>query len=73
MNHFLIDDFIEDFMNFVEFLTGKKTYIVALLIALATMAQYMGWITNEAYTAILGLLGASGLATTRMAIKKIND
>jgi len=49
---------------------GKKSYIVAALIAITTFVYAMGWINEGAYVAILGVLGASGIAALRSAIKK---
>lgn len=53
----------------LKFLAGKRTYLIAAGIALATAAQYLGYVNQEQYEAILGFLGAGGLATMRMAIK----
>jgi len=52
----------------IQFLKGKKTYLVAGLGALVTFAYYMGWISQEIYMALLGVLGFSGMATMRSAI-----
>lgn len=50
-------------------LKGKKTYIVALLVAVATAAHQLGYIDAAMYTTALGLLGAGGLATLRAGVK----
>jgi hypothetical protein len=50
-------------------MTGYRTYIAAVLIAIATFAHTQGWITDSAYQAIIGLGGAGGLAALRAAIK----
>lgn len=65
---FLIDQFINDTKNMMNFLTGKKTYLVALAIAVVAFAQHMTWLTPDMATLLYGLLGATGLATTRAAI-----
>jgi hypothetical protein len=57
-------------MNVIEYLSGKKTYIVAVLVGIVAVAQYLGYITAEIATILYGLLGATGLATTRAAIAK---
>jgi hypothetical protein len=51
-------------------LTGKKTYLAAGGIALATFALWMGWIDQKFYEVLLGLLGAGGLAALRQGVKK---
>jgi len=53
----------------MEFLKGKKTYIVAALIGIATAAQALGYITAEQYQVIIALLGGTGLATLRAGTK----
>jgi len=53
----------------MEFLKGKKTYLVALGIAIATGALQMGWIDQKTYEWIIGILGAGGLAAIRAGIK----
>jgi hypothetical protein len=57
-------------MNIVTLLQGKKTYLVALAIALVTVALYLKWIDQPTATVLYGLLGAGGLAATRAAISK---
>jgi hypothetical protein len=51
-------------------LDGKKTYITAVVAALASFALAMGWLTNEQYQVILGLLGSLGLAALRSGVAK---
>lgn len=53
----------------IEFLKGKKTYFVALGVAITSAAVYLGWIDGETATVIYGLLGAGGLASLRAATK----
>jgi len=53
----------------VNALNGKKTYIVAVLIGLATAAQYAGLIHSTTYMAIMGILGAGGIASLRHGMK----
>ncbi len=48
---------------------GYKTYIVAVLIALASALHYLGYVDTEAYALILGVLGAGSIGTIRHAIK----
>ena len=51
-------------------LDGKKTYITAVVVALASFAVAMGWLSKEQYQVILGLLGSLGLAALRSGIEK---
>ena len=51
-------------------LDGKKTYITAVVAALASFAMAMGWLSTEQYQVILGLLASLGLAALRSGIEK---
>jgi hypothetical protein len=51
-------------------LAGKKTYITAVVAALASFALAMGWLSQEQYQVILGLLGSLGLAALRSGVAK---
>lgn len=51
-------------------LAGKKTYITAALLALATFARSLGWIEPSQYDVIMGLAGALGLAALRAGVAK---
>ncbi len=51
-------------------LEGKKTYISALLLALATLIRTLGWVDQEQYDLILGLMGSVGLAALRAGVAK---
>jgi len=53
-------------------LDGYKTYLTALAIGIASAVFTMGWIDQPAYTAILGLLGASSVAFLRHGVSKAN-
>jgi hypothetical protein len=67
---FLIDSFIIDTMNFITFLRGKKTYIVAVCIGIVAVCQYLGYITKEVADILYGLLAGTGVITARAAIAK---
>lgn len=54
-------------------MNGNKTYIVAGVAALATAAKYLGYIDEVTYQAIIGFLGAAGLATMRSAIGNVKS
>jgi len=49
-------------------LQGKRTYIIALVLALATFARTMGWLDSQQYELVLGLAGSMGLAALRAAV-----
>jgi len=51
-------------------LDGKKTYITAVVLALASFALAMGWLSKEQYQVIIGLLGSLGLAALRSGVAK---
>ena len=51
-------------------LDGKKTYITAVAAALASFALAMGWLSQEQYQVVLGLLGSLGLAALRSGVAK---
>jgi hypothetical protein len=52
----------------VNWLMGKKTYFVALGIALDVFAHQMSWCSDNTFQAILGFLGAGGVAAMRSAV-----
>ncbi len=54
----------------LDFLKGKKTYVIGILMAIGTFAQYMGWIDTAAWEKITGFLAGIGLITLRSAISK---
>jgi hypothetical protein len=51
-------------------LAGKKTYISALVLALATCARALDWVNQEQYELILGLASSLGLAALRAGVAK---
>ena len=54
----------------MDFLSGKKTYIIAVLAGIVVAVQSLGYIDNDMATTILGFLGAGGLATLRAGVSK---
>jgi len=55
----------------MQFLNGKKTHITAVLMALATAAQVMGYLSVEQFASLMGFLNAMGLSTLRAGVKKV--
>lgn len=51
-------------------LEGWKTYITAGLMALAAFVRGMGWLDQQQYELVLGLLGSLGLAALRAGVSK---
>lgn len=51
----------------LDFLAGKKTYVVAAVCAGLAFAQAMGWPVPEY---VYALLGSAGIATVRAAVAK---
>lgn len=49
-------------------LVGKKTYLVALALALLTFARAGGWIDDNIYETLLGIMGALGLGALRSGL-----
>lgn len=54
----------------VKFLEGKKTYLVAIVIALLNAAVAFGWISPDHLQQINYVLGAAGLGALRQAVSK---
>lgn len=48
-------------------LKGYRTYICCAVIAIASAVKYLGYITPDQYDAIIGFVGAGGLAALRAA------
>lgn len=54
----------------MDWLNGKKTYISAAILGLATFALSVNWITQEQYNTIMGIAAAVGLAALRAGVTK---
>jgi len=52
----------------IDFLKGKKTYVVAVIIAVVNLAVAFGYISPDHLTQINIVLGALGLGAVRDAI-----
>ena len=51
-------------------ITGNKTYIGCGLLAAITVAKALGWIDEQTYLTLLGLIGAATGVALRAGIKK---
>jgi hypothetical protein len=49
---------------------GKKTYITAVVLGLASFALGMDWLNKAQYEVVVGLLGSLGLAALRSGVAK---
>lgn len=56
------------FKSILSWLKGKKSYLIAAILAILNFAVAMGWISPENLTAINTVLGALGLAALRAAV-----
>lgn len=54
-----------------DFLAGKKTYIVAAVLAIVNFGVAMGWISPENLEQINVILVALGLGAIRAGINKV--
>ncbi len=54
----------------LNILTGRKTYILAALGGVVTVAHLLGWIDGELYMAVMGLLGFGTVAALRAGVAK---
>jgi hypothetical protein len=57
----------------LSFLSGKKTYLVAIAVAIVAGLTYAGVLDSNTAEIIYGLLGAGSIATLRSAISKIGS
>lgn len=55
-----------------DFLKGSKTYIVAILVFVVSIAHALGYIDDETKNTLLTLLAASGTATVAAKINRID-
>ena len=49
---------------------GRRTYLVAALLALGVFAVNVGWIDQKTHDTLFGILAAAGLATLRAGVGK---
>ena len=53
-----------------EWLSGKKSYIIAACVGLVVAARFLNLLDETTYQVLLGLLGAGGIASLRAGITK---
>jgi hypothetical protein len=54
-------------------LNGKKTYIMAAVMALGAFARGMGWLDQSQFELLLSLAGSMGLAALRAGVSKTSE
>lgn len=54
----------------INFLAGKKTYILAIIVAVLNLAVASGWISSAHLDQINMVLGALGVAALRAGVSK---
>lgn len=57
--------------NIINWFSGKKTYIIALIGAVLNFAVVMNWITVDQVAEINALLLALGLGALRAGVNKV--
>jgi hypothetical protein len=57
--------------NLYYALEGRRTYIVAVVIAVLNLAVAFGWVSPENLTQINVVLGALGLGALRSSVSKL--
>ncbi len=51
-------------------LAGKKTYLMALIMALGAFARGLGWLDQDQFELLMGLAGSMGLAALRAGVSR---
>lgn len=64
-----VNKFVRDTMDSLK---GYKTYILAAVIAAATVAKYLGYIDENVYQTLIGLLGAGATATIAAKVNRVH-
>jgi hypothetical protein len=64
---------ITEVKEIMAWLKGYKTYIIATLTALLTLAHSLGYVDTTTYQTLLALLAASGLTTVAAKINGIKN
>ncbi len=54
-------------------LNGKKTYIMAALMAIGAFARGMGWLDQNQFELLLSIAGSMGLAALRAGVSKTSE
>mgnify|MGYP001593106198 CR=1 FL=1 len=54
----------------MEWLSGKKTYLVAIAMVILAGLRHQGYITDETFVILEGMLTGAGLAALRAGVEK---
>ncbi len=60
-------------LEVLAMLSGKKTYIVAAIMALGAFARALGWMDQNQFELLLSLGGSLGLAALRAGVSKLDQ
>jgi hypothetical protein len=63
---------IQEIKEMIEFLKGKKSYIIAALIAMVNVAHMMGYIDEATRNNLLALLGSGAVATVAAKMNRVD-
>ena len=55
-----------------DFFQGKKTYLVALGIGAVTVAHSLGYIDDDTFKMLLGMLNSFGVATMAAKMNRVD-
>ena len=58
-------------MRFINFLSGRKTYLVAFVLAGLNLAVALNWVTVDQLNQVNTVLVALGLGALRSAVSKV--
>jgi hypothetical protein len=58
-------------LKFSNFIKGKKTYIVAIVMGAVALGKVFGWIDQPLYEAAMGLLAALGFGALRAGVETV--
>jgi len=58
-------------MKLIDFLAGKKTYIIAIVLAVLNLAVAMNWLTVDQLNQVNAILVALGLGALRAGVNKV--
>lgn len=68
-----IKEIREEIKEMFDWLKGYKTYVIAVLTATVTLLHGLGYIDEEMFKTLLGLLGAGAITTVASKINRIEQ
>jgi len=70
IGHWSLLNYLITSMKYLAYLKGKRTYIVAVLVGVLSVLQYLGVLSSDVYVTLMGVLGAGGLASLRAGVNR---